>query len=148
MKDIGRSMAAKRQPRTPDGRFASVKTYVVMDEWGNVSPYEPKEETFGYTTAVTRNPRKMGKLAQWYRATNGTDKEVKASDKLWGRRIQMAVKIRSTDIKSKAYYVDKRRPPIGWGDADNEKVLSKRKRSNERNKIREQLLEEIGRAHV
>lgn len=118
-----RSKQARRQFRGPDGRFIK-PTYIVIDDFGDVSPYSHKEPTFGYAYSITDNPDLMGALAVDNRRYRGKAVEAKASDDGIWNRVRMTLAIRKLGIWSGAAYIDKTRPPHGW---------DLRKRSDESN---------------
>lgn len=130
----GREKKEEPPLRGPDGRFVKT-TYVVIDEFGSASPYSRKEKTFGYAASVTEDKAGMERLAKENRKLHNTSEEVKATGKkgrdMW-TRIRMSVGIRNLRISTGAYYVDKRRPPLGW-DVEkhkNEPHSATRKRRN------------------
>lgn len=117
-------------------------TYLVVDEFGDVSPYRPEEASFGYTTTITKDPKRMQKIAQENRRLHGTDEEVKASEDTWAHRLRMVTEIKRSDMKSETYYVDKRSPPKGWERVDRRDNDSEKSHSRRKNEVRRDLLED------
>lgn len=134
----------KEEPplRGPGGRFVKT-TYVVIDEFGSVSPYSEHERVFGYAASITDDKAGMENLAKENRKLHNTSEEVKATGKkgrdMW-TRIRMSVGIRNLGIDTSAQYVDKRRPPIEW-DADVHKGESDRKLRKRRKKMTMRMLD-------
>ncbi|MDD4222775.1 MAG: hypothetical protein PHF83_06565 [Candidatus Methanomethylophilus sp.] len=134
-------MKQQDRPRDGCGRYVTNSiTYVVVDDFGNVSPYSRKEKTFGYATTTAKDLRPLNELAVENRRRHHTEKEVKASgDSLW-KRVRMAVKLRGLHDRTAAYYVDKKRPPHGW-DVDKKDGGSDRHTGIRRTKTRREMLD-------
>lgn len=106
----------KERPRDEKGRFLkNPPTYVIIDEFGDVTPYSKKELTFGYGVTKTKNLEAFEKLAEENSGLHGKPgEEVKANqDSVFGR-LRMTFKIRSLGAETSSYYVDKLDPPSGW----------------------------------
>lgn len=136
-----RSKQVRRQFRGPDGRFIK-PTYIVIDDFGNVSPYSRKEPTFGYAYSVTDDPKEMARLAVDNRRRAGKKVEAKANeDGLWNR-VRMSLAIRSLGIRTGAAYVDKRCPPHGW-DVEKNDHESKKQYRVRKGRVRRGILEYV-----
>ena len=139
-KSKSRSKQAKRQFRGPDGRFIR-PTYIVIDDFGSVSPYHHRERCFGYAYAITTNPEDLEELARDNRKRHDTDSEVKATDDrgLWNR-VRMTIAIRNLGVPTGAVYVDKKRPPQGW-DTDKRPDESKKMYNRRLARVRKGVLD-------
>lgn len=117
------------------------KTYVIIDEFGNLTPYTKKESSFGYGVTVTDDLESYNRLAVERRKKERERKhrkvnEVKArDDTLWNKSL-MAVRIRTLGTETRSYYIDKKRPPAGWNDGTAESKYDAASARNEtRNKV-------------
>lgn len=123
-------------------RTRKKKTYVIIDEFGDVTSHSKKEPSFGYGVSVTDDLDSYNRLSVERRKkererTHRKVDEVKArDDSLWNKAL-MAVRIRTLGVETRSYYVDKKRPPIGWddGSAENRRCDSTDKRNKTRNKV-------------
>lgn len=126
-----RSAAAKVAPRE-GGRFAKrSKTYIIIDDFGDVVDYSKLEPTFGYAASITEDLAAFEGISRAHRKELGRPRtEKKASKDTQANQIKVSKRIFGLGVDCRATYVDKASPPTFWvvGKRDGETNKTWRKR--------------------
>ncbi len=113
-----RSKRAKEAPRDAGGRFAKVpKTFLVIDDFGDVVPYSDRESSFGYAVTVTDDIDSFGNISKEDRRRHGHPREErKASDESisYSEKLEITREIAALGAEHIGCYIDKKDPPDVW----------------------------------
>lgn len=138
-----RSKRAKEAPRDAGGRFAKVpKTFLVIDDFGDVVPYSDRESSFGYAVTVTDDIDSFGNISKEDRRRHGHPrKERKASDESisYSEKLEITREIAALGDEHLGYYIDKRNPPEIW-DIDKRLFESRARWKDRKNAVRKKVL--------
>lgn len=105
-----RREAARAAPRDADGRFLKRdRTYLVVDDFGDVVAYSSQEPTFGYAVTTTENLESFGDISRRRRIRSGHPRtEVKANKDTLDELKRVSEEISALGLPHKAVYVKKK----------------------------------------
>ncbi len=126
------SKRAKAQPRGKDGRFASKKVTMVVDEVGDMaktrisrSGKATSSGTFSFgISAIPKNKKKdFAKISADYKREAGIKGEFKASKRNYSKKCALSKRVGDSGVRTYGYTIDKSGDvPVGWKEDERNAV--------------------------